>query len=562
MLDTTPLDLSCFFDILFHEKHASDSTKKYLLLDVASNFSSVSLIMATRKFIILLSIFFANFQCLHSRISDRWAALKDLNARCSVIAPVTFDVGAFNQIPPVDGLLKSMNYWFSLANCSVEAVKFTGNSRPNENGSYDGYIGLIQRNEVDAAILNLRPDALPYEPGKVTPPFEVADLTIVSKKKGLTFEERHEITSFLNLDVVVYVYVFNTCIFIIPVMYTFFQLTSNDRLNPRIFIRKYLLNTYSVFSVLVDQEHFLPSNAITAILALTISLFALFAILGILLNTVGAELVVKKEPPVIDSLNDLLNTTITPMVLGQQVDIEYLKSSRPGSELNHLYIRMMEEHSYKSFSLEGYGLGGLKEFLSFVTKLDNHEGAFIAFTFCAEYTREIMCASKGIPEIKDLGNKLHVSSESFATGLSTFLFSHQIHPYVESTISYTLRSALETGQATAVIQQSKWITPRLINHDGVKINRKAIECMDNIRQQDALFRPFYFRDLSSLFMIFIVSMIFCFFVALIEVIHGKKWRKYRVMPNKQMKKKRTQPMLLVHESQLAMKKNIRPITAV
>ena len=154
MLDTTPLDLSCFFDILFHEKHASDSTKKYLLLDVASNFSSVSLIMATRKFIILLSIFFANFQCLHSRISDRWAALKDLNARCSVIAPVTFD--------------------------------------------------------------------LPYEPGKVTPPFEVADLTIVSKKKGLTFEERHEITSFLNLDIVVYVYVFNTCIFIIPVMYTFF----------------------------------------------------------------------------------------------------------------------------------------------------------------------------------------------------------------------------------------------------------------------------------------------------------------------------------------------------
>lgn len=70
-----------------------------------------------------------------------------------------------------------------------------------------------------------------------------------------------------------------------------------------------------MLTLLVDQEQFSSSSLNGCITALFVSLFHLFAVQGILLNTISADLVGKKEPPVIDSLDDLIALFYTPVVI-------------------------------------------------------------------------------------------------------------------------------------------------------------------------------------------------------------------------------------------------------
>ena len=179
-----------------------------------------------------------------------------------------------------------------------------------------------------------------------------------------------------------------------------------------------------------------------------------------------------------------------------------------------------------------------------------------------------MCAAKGIPEIKDIGSSLHIANESFASGTLVLLYSHQTHPYVEAMLTYVIRTLLEPALITSLMERVEWLAPEMMNNPGVKFDRKAIQCMDNLRELQSPFMAFSFGDLTSLFRMLVSSSLFCSIVLLVELIMDKKWRKStperpkgsnRTMALVQRSTNRS--MLLVHASQLD-RRNIRPKTAI
>ena len=95
---------------------------------------------------------------------------------------------------------------------------------------------------------------LPFEPGKFSPPILSGDISIISQRADKSLVELREITSFLNLDVCVYVYVLTACFFLFPSIYTFFQLSRKERMRADRFLRKYCLNCFRVLTLLLDQE--------------------------------------------------------------------------------------------------------------------------------------------------------------------------------------------------------------------------------------------------------------------------------------------------------------------
>ena len=77
------------------------------------------------------------------------------------------------------------------------------------------------------------------------------------------------------------------------------------------------------------------------------SIFSLAAIFGILLNTVGADLIVVKPTPAIDSLEDLVDDPqfahFKPLLVKNFWGHSTLKVARPGSKGRKLLDRVMSD---------------------------------------------------------------------------------------------------------------------------------------------------------------------------------------------------------------------------
>ena len=174
----------------------------------------------------LLLIF--NFQHLNlGKISDKWAKLKNNNVTCRLLIPDQFPEKYFQLFL---NIVHPLEYWLYKCNCTLDRIPYSGTNIPDENGNYSGYMGMIQRNEFDLTALLVRPDALPFEPGKPTPPLEVADLAIFSIKPYGEKVEARNLLSFLDLGLCIYMYLLTTCFFIAPMILAFCQSNAEERM--------------------------------------------------------------------------------------------------------------------------------------------------------------------------------------------------------------------------------------------------------------------------------------------------------------------------------------------
>ena len=102
-------------------------------------------------------------------------------------------------------------------------------------------------------------------------------------------------------------------------------------------LKKYFSNCFKVLTLFVGQEQFELSMASSYVLILSIAVFSSILVSGILLNIVGADLIVKRGPPVIDSLDDLLNSPMKPVLPKRFFSYAMAKSSPPGTKMNKLW---------------------------------------------------------------------------------------------------------------------------------------------------------------------------------------------------------------------------------
>lgn len=466
-------------------------------------------ILSFTLIIILLSL-----NCGATKITDRWEHLKRPPIRCifafsDILEP--FETRIF-EISGVRSLANSGYQWLEKANCTIILSELKEPGHPDSNGSYDGFIGAIQRDEIDSGYVVVRADILPYEPGKLTVPITSADVAVISTTVGTEESIERDVMSFLDLELPVRLYTLIGLFFLVPLILVCDDYDRKDLLNPVAYIRCYLNNCNMMLSLLLDQEQFSPRHIFAHILALTSSLFILFAVFGVLLNTVGANLVVKRSPHRIDTLDDLLASNRTPMVLNTFFAYRAIQSAPHGSKLYQLKQKMNQRTSQSIVNVFE-----MKQVQQLQDKMIKNTAVLLLMQKVAENIMGTTCFMKGLDNFEDT-DRLHLSSESFASGVVTGILSNRIHPYAEKILSYLFITSLETGLILGLIQGWRPYFPQYFGYPGMKYNINVFKCMDKIREiKDQQFVPFSILHMKHIFILWAAASILAYLLLLFEL---------------------------------------------
>lgn len=441
------------------------------------------------------------FRCLIGE-SDRIARLKDL-------------IGERLIQPWID----SAHYALRHLNCTYVSMDMTFYSLPtDENATYDGYVGHIHRNEVDIGLFIVRPDCLPYEPGKPGPTVLPADVSIITSTEEPK-ELNYDLTKFLDLGAIMYAYLFSCIYFMVPLIFTYTETARDSRHISSVLVKGYLKNCNNMFNVIVDQEQFSPSTLAGHLIALAASLFTLFAIHGILLNTVGADLVVMNQPATIDSLDDLLSSPLRPMILDNLFVYHILESSNPTQKANKLWLRVNEQKDKSLVKLDSANtVAMLLQAQDIIDVVAGRRAAFVGPDFVSYAIIGLTCIFSGaaIGDIQRLARTVHLSRKGFSQGIFTPLMSHKIHPYTEKILNSVMTTVLETGQAIGVVQMVKYELPAISQMPNVKYNSTTIQCLDKSSQTDQGFEQFTLNKMKKLFLILPSLFVLAFYILVFE----------------------------------------------
>ena len=151
------------------------------------------------------------------KVRERLLKYKSGEARCIIAMP---DERLLEQThETMISLIESFAHAALDLNCTIFVDKrgfFTKTPGPNE--TYDGWVGTVHRDEADFSIWLMRPDLLPGEPGKITPPIISGDIVILA---SLYPAEKlsYDLTKFLDLDAVVYIFMSCMIFFLVPMIY-------------------------------------------------------------------------------------------------------------------------------------------------------------------------------------------------------------------------------------------------------------------------------------------------------------------------------------------------------
>ena len=463
----------------------------------------------------LLTMFILVHLSQEIKVTERWQYLKTPVMRCTIAIADRFGPEWLKNPSGIGGTIMK---WTGKTNCSfiLSELKEAGN--PNSTGHYDGYVGAIQRDEFDSAIFVVRADTLPFEPGKLTPPIYSADVAILSITKGKEVSIERGVTSFLDLQLPVRIYVVFGLFFTVPLILVYDRRHHQNIRHPVTFLKCYMHNCNTMLNLFLDQEQFSPHHLFAHVLTFTSSLFMLFAVFGILLSTVGSNMVVKREPQPIDTLDDLLASNRTALVAGTLFAGRVIESAPERTKLHQLKKRV------DSITINADDSAQINQFLSvgiqnFIDRLANHSAVYLMAEEWARTCMRISCFVKG--RFQGL-EKLHQSSESFASGIMTFLMSNKVHPYTEKIISYIFTTMLETGNWLALSETSKPLIPDMIGYPGMKYDTSTLKCIDKHKEiQEQKFTPFSIGHMDRVFALWaILSAIACLTLALELVAHN------------------------------------------
>ena len=331
-------------------------------------------------------------------------------------------------------------------NCSVVCLPLESAGQLTANGSYDGGAGAVQRNEIDMLLAFWRSDFFPIVAGHTTTQGFPADVLIISRRNDsylLNYQLLEMWTSkFDNITI--------ACVLIcLHLFLTVLLATENWQITDSHFgvvahlCKAWNRNTFKVFASIVDQENFDATSDSGMIIVWFFNLFLLFGVHGIMLGSMGADLVTVVDPPVINSLYEFTNTSYTqPVVMKQFFIPPVLEKSTPGSELRHLKHVLDANQNENMLSFNVSEPANMQEgMFHLIEQVDDSRKAVI----CPEamYDNIQTAACELVPHLaKNMGR----SKRLFASGVFVVIMSLKIDPDLRQVINYVFGTLIETGQ--------------------------------------------------------------------------------------------------------------------
>lgn len=404
------------------------------------------------------------------------------NEKCSILFPSLID----NYLTPsFKTFFTSLKDWIRKVNCTPEVInEYSNIGSPDENGTYDGIIGMIQRNEANSFIFFIRPDALPYEPTKIGPVLFPADAVISSKKKLKVQQTRDVLSVFIDVGMMMYIY---TAYFMLIVS---ILITAEKRMHgsKEYFLLTMIKSFFEQLNVMfcVAYSCTSPKLITRKILLQTMSVFSLIFIIGLLQNRVGSDLCVFFGEDDINSITDLINDKkVVPWVTPRFFLYNVLKSSPEGTENSLLWKRIMENPDVSIEETFEDKYGGEASIIKTVTLMMNQVSdgkiATLISEFLTKTSRIFGCRFQ-----RKIVSQTVVSTERFAPGTFSIVWSHETAKYYLNALNYMFTTSFETGCWDGFILSSKHVELPITG----KANRETIRCQDSIVQNDLEWEPF------------------------------------------------------------------------
>ena len=423
------------------------------------------------------------------KVRDRLLRYKSGEARCII--------SIFRKIAPDDiphemwhSILKTMDYVIRDLNCTVIVDKGIHTKLPGPNETYDGYVGTIEKNEADACMYGIRPDSLPGEPGKVTPPLISGDIIIITSAHPpeiLTYD----LTKFLDLGQVSYIFIAAALLFMVPVIFVYAESRArlrNAHRNSIRLLKKHLACCEGVINLILDQEQFAPKTVAGRMLTLAMAIFTLVVIRCYVLNAVGADLVTIRSKPPVDTLRELLSSSLVPLVMNKLFAHNVFESSPEHSEQHELWLKIKDHLPNSTITLRE-GKNRYAPLDAAIEKVWAHEAAFLEVECIGFLARYASCLTDLPGRYGTGATGLHVSKENLSQGIITSLMSHKIHPYTERVLVTAMTAGLEAGLLDGFMRMLPFIVSKARPELGFSINSTTLSCLEGARKEENVPQP-------------------------------------------------------------------------
>lgn len=472
-----------------------------------------------RRCLILLILFTLSDLTASRKVLDRFPGGKiPIPKRCvvGVFGEMDKQVGAMGQLTSVlSGIIRI----FRQMNCTYKPEPYATSGVLSLNGSYDGISGMIQRDEIDFTHGFWRTDFFgSVQPGYFSKVFQPADVVIISRKNGtstkyLTLMQLW--TSQFDRSVVSYVFI---CLYLFVSVFSF-SLDISSR--PLRYIKRILHSLYQSMAAFFDQENFDPRNLAQCLAVLFFNLFLLFAVHGVLLGSLGADLVAEIDPPIIESVYEFTNDSWTqPVTVRQEYLLEVLRKSRPESQLYHLKQVIMNRED-NIMDLDASNLDKLSPaVMSLVDSLVSSRKALLAPQNAAEAGRS--CGCFVMPSSMSL---VAASKSTLAEGSFATLYSKKIDPMLREFADYLVMSASDAGLFNALRSGMGSTMSSMISGETTMFSSAWRECMEGAPRRPHEARQFSPDTFSAVYTGFGVLMSLAFIILLIECLVKKTSRR-------------------------------------
>jgi hypothetical protein len=484
-----------------------------------------------------------------SRIIDRFGGFYRKDMNCKVL--MCWDFKNTEKVPKKMLFITESIHRFNCTTVDSPDKEIYDVGHPSSNGSYDGVLGVIQRQEADVAPILVRPDGLPFEPGFIGPVAMEADVVIISRKK-YGEQVTREILAFLrDFDQNVYLYFMIVIVYFCVIYTTFSQIhysqSPDAEKNVAIEIqiaKDFFDNIGNSRNMLMGQENFSPKSDIQRILVLFFAIALLFSVQGIFLNKLGADLVAKTSPYNIDSIDYFVKniTHMKPIVIKKLYLLQVLKNSQKTEKLGKLWTLMEREEDETILDVDYRGYDQIDiptqqtRLFKILQEIEDSKKALFLPRQMTELALAVGCTIK-----PDNVSRLHLGKESFAKGILTSIVSHGIDPRLRNIWDYFLRTVTETGLGIGEAIYMRRELPDLMPPGvDIKYDRDALDCMNGnpissfknsphvelaqeyISQSvlEESFIPFNVIHMESCFLFFYIGILASAILCLFELVYS------------------------------------------
>lgn len=320
--------------------------------------------------------------------------------------------------------------------------------------------------------------------------------------------------SLRNLSKTMYQYLV-IAVFMFIAYYTLFDNTSLHCLNVRKLIRVLTSNCWKSLFMIINRENLKPNTTMTALIYLSFC-FSIICVINAFLGLMSADLVKKIEPPIIDTIDDLLNhedfqglDVIAPEGAWQE---QGFQSAVEGSDEST--VSMLWKRNGTRFKMSVTDFDIIFSIMDLVIRsLSAQKAVFIFDTKPLNIFISVGCQVS----LDRVGQYLHVSDQKFIPG-------NLMHAYSPN-ISTPLRSHFDTSFQR--IQESGW-ADNFFSQVGYKMNLGKIgeyeiyKCIKGLNEREHVIpKAFDVQFLSKPFIWSIYLMIFAFFILLFEQVLAK-----------------------------------------